>query len=178
MRRGRFLKAVNNSQFPSSCIYPIDLILTILILLYWFFQTGLALPKRICDLSLPTSALTMVVIRLEKSTAISLSMSPDIGGRKAPSGESNINKNAVCRTSETRYSDWDESTYGRGSNEAGAGNVRIHPHIQLLYPNSYGRALMFIFSPVFFFNPVPFLSLRLLIFQCRPAHRKLHVVIG
>jgi len=70
LQRGRFLKAVNNSQFPSSCIYPIDLILTILILLYWFFQTGLALPERICDLSLPTLALTIIVIRLEKSTAI------------------------------------------------------------------------------------------------------------
>ena len=187
MRRGRFLKAVNKSQLPSSCIYPIDLILAILILLYWFFQTGLAFPERICDLSLPTSALTMVVIRLEKwtaiasgqfSVAISLSMSLDIGGRQEPNGESNINKNAVCRTGETRYSDWGESTHGRRSNEAGAGSVRIHPHIQLLYPNSYGRALTFIFSPSFFFNPLPFRSLRLLIFQCRPAHHKLHVVIG
>jgi len=43
-----------------------DLILTILILLYWFFQTGLALPEHICNLSLPTLALTMVVIHLEK----------------------------------------------------------------------------------------------------------------
>ena len=70
-------------------------------------------------------------------------------GRQEPNGESNINKNAVCRTGETRYSDWGESTYGRRSNEAGAGNVRNHPHIQLLHPDNYGRALTFIFSPFF-----------------------------
>jgi len=66
-RRGRLLKAVNNflrvvsipltwSSFSTgSCTV---------------FQTGLALPESICDLSLPTLALTMVVIRLEKWIAI------------------------------------------------------------------------------------------------------------
>ena len=65
MRRGRFLKAVNKSQFPSSSIYLIDLIL----ISCTVFQT-LALPESICDLSLPTLALTMVVFCLEKPTAI------------------------------------------------------------------------------------------------------------
>ena len=62
MRRGRFLKAVNKSQFPSSCIYPIDLILAILILLYWSVQTGLALPEDICDLSFSDSITKMLSI--------------------------------------------------------------------------------------------------------------------
>jgi len=69
------------------------------------------------------------------------------------------------RTGETRYSDWDGSTYGRRSNEAGAGNVRVHP-------NSYQHASL---NFIFFFLSSPF---DLSFFQCRPAHRKLHVMIG
>ena len=68
LQRGRFLKAKNksfelylshwsspSSFFTGSCTV---------------FQIGLALPERICDLSLSTLALTMAVIRLEKSTTI------------------------------------------------------------------------------------------------------------
>lgn len=76
------------------------------------------------------------------------------------------------RTGETRYSNWDGSTYGCGSNQAGAGNVRIHPHIQLSTPISTDMLFFF-----FIFYPIPPWS-HLSFFQCRPAHRKLHVVIG
>ena len=188
-RRGRFLKAVNNSQFPSSCFY-LDLILAILIFFYRFVHYLSDRPRVV------RAYLRLLLANIctdhgrdspweVNSDCITTIFCSDFSlnvsghwGRQAPNGESNINKNAVCRTGETRYSDWGESTHGRRSNEAGAGSVRIHPHIQLLYPNSYGRALTFIFSPSFFFNPLPFRSLRLLIFQCRLAHRKLHVVIG
>jgi len=52
------------------------------------------------------------------------------------------------RTGETRYSDWDGSTYGRRSNEAGAGNVRVHP-------NSYQHASL---NFIFFFSLFAFWS--------------------
>jgi len=68
LQRGMFLKAKNksfelylshwsspSSFFTGSCTV---------------FQIGLAFPERICDLSLPTLALTMVVFCLEKPTAI------------------------------------------------------------------------------------------------------------
>ena len=121
------------------------------------------MPERICDFSLPTSALTMVVIRLEKSTAIasrqfsvaiSLSMSLDIGGRQAPDGESNVNKNAARRTGE--HVTAIEVNLRMAAEVMKRCRERMYSHIQLLYPNSYGRALTFIFSPFFSLTPFRF----------------------
>ena len=55
------------------------------------------------------------------------------------------------RTGEIRYSNWNGSTHGRGSDEADPGNVRIHPHIQLSTPNA--TDVLFLLS--FFFDSNP-----------------------